>query len=610
MKTINQLRKRQTKCTRYLLCCAIVLSATISNLFAQNVLVTDDSNYVAKTSAMLDIKSSNKGLLIPRVNLTATTSALPITSPDSSLIVYNKATAGNVTPGYYFWDGGKWVRIANGQGGLNVVTKTASATLLPTETMVLASNNITLTLPAITSTDDGLAISVKNNGTYTDLITVVPNGAATVDGVSNSTLTRWKGRTYVAVGGNWIVQDKETRSDNLYDISATGSWTTIAEMIAFLNLHMTSPTVVRLGGGTYSIAATQTINLSYPVTFEGLSDGETTIAAAVGVYGSPLFICQTESYFKMLTFITFVGTAGNDGLVFPNSGTYHEIKECTFYGLNRGIVSTSNHSNIIVFATAFVSCAGAGIEIAEGLASGGNISVNQCYFSRCNRGVNLLSGVSQSISLFDNTFGNTTAGTDIAILYTPATLTSFKNIYIASNSWNNQGTYISGFDFTRPDGRDASALIEGNVGVGNSSPMCKVNVVNNVLTTTTTNANTYYKAAWTNTSSIPCKFTVANNKITYQSTNKRNAFVIITGDIAVNSAIPVLTICIVKNGVTATPYGETNIKISAANQPFQFATVIELDNIGPTDYFEVYIESDHAGNIITFEDVQWYTECK
>jgi len=38
---------------------------------------------------------------------------------------------------------------------LNVVTKTASTTLTKTETMVLASNNITLTLPVVTSADDG-----------------------------------------------------------------------------------------------------------------------------------------------------------------------------------------------------------------------------------------------------------------------------------------------------------------------------------------------------------------------------------------------------------------------------------------------------------------------
>lgn len=57
-------------------------------------------------SAQLDVNSSSKGFLPPRVALTATNAAGPITSPATGLLVYNTATAGtspnNVTPGYYF----------------------------------------------------------------------------------------------------------------------------------------------------------------------------------------------------------------------------------------------------------------------------------------------------------------------------------------------------------------------------------------------------------------------------------------------------------------------------------------------------------------------------
>ena len=62
----------------------------------------------------LDITSSNDGLLIPRVALTITTSALPLTSPTISELVYNSATVADVTPGYYYWNGTIWVRLATG----------------------------------------------------------------------------------------------------------------------------------------------------------------------------------------------------------------------------------------------------------------------------------------------------------------------------------------------------------------------------------------------------------------------------------------------------------------------------------------------------------------
>ncbi|MGB3948221.1 MAG: hypothetical protein WBM13_09555, partial [Bacteroidia bacterium] len=71
-------------------------------------------------SAKLDISATDKGVLIPRVSLSATNSPSPITSPSTSLLVYNTATAGtspnNVTPGFYYWDGSKWVAFA-GNGG-------------------------------------------------------------------------------------------------------------------------------------------------------------------------------------------------------------------------------------------------------------------------------------------------------------------------------------------------------------------------------------------------------------------------------------------------------------------------------------------------------------
>ena len=56
-------------------------------------------------SSALEINSSNTGLLIPRVSLTSTTVAAPITSPATSLLVYNTNTFNDVTPGFYYWEG-------------------------------------------------------------------------------------------------------------------------------------------------------------------------------------------------------------------------------------------------------------------------------------------------------------------------------------------------------------------------------------------------------------------------------------------------------------------------------------------------------------------------
>jgi hypothetical protein len=87
----------------------------VANVFvAQNVAI-NGTGAAPDASAMLDVAATNRGFLPPRVALTAINVAGPITAPATGLIVYNTATAGtspnDVVPGYYFWDGAKWVRL-------------------------------------------------------------------------------------------------------------------------------------------------------------------------------------------------------------------------------------------------------------------------------------------------------------------------------------------------------------------------------------------------------------------------------------------------------------------------------------------------------------------
>lgn len=71
-------------------------------------------NLLAQTnpSAMLDVAAADKGVLVPRINLTSINDISTVVSPATSLLIYNKATAGtppnNVSPGFYYWNGTKW----------------------------------------------------------------------------------------------------------------------------------------------------------------------------------------------------------------------------------------------------------------------------------------------------------------------------------------------------------------------------------------------------------------------------------------------------------------------------------------------------------------------
>ncbi|MCC5923627.1 MAG: hypothetical protein JJT77_07560, partial [Crocinitomicaceae bacterium] len=80
-------------------------------LFSQNLGVNEDGT-LPDSDAILDIKSENKGLLVPRVTLTNTTSSAPLSAGlPNSILVFNTATVNDVVPGYYYWDGSAWLKL-------------------------------------------------------------------------------------------------------------------------------------------------------------------------------------------------------------------------------------------------------------------------------------------------------------------------------------------------------------------------------------------------------------------------------------------------------------------------------------------------------------------
>jgi hypothetical protein len=72
---------------------------------------------VPHSSARLDVQSTDKGMLVPRIALTAANVAAPVTSPADALLLYNTATSGTgenaVSPGFYYWSAAqsKWISL-------------------------------------------------------------------------------------------------------------------------------------------------------------------------------------------------------------------------------------------------------------------------------------------------------------------------------------------------------------------------------------------------------------------------------------------------------------------------------------------------------------------
>ena len=96
---------------------------TLVLLFSCNLVIaqTGIGTTTPHASAKLDVSSTNKGFLPPRVTLTSATDITTITSPAEGLFVYNLGSVG-LQAGYYYWNGANWATIATATSAGNGVT--------------------------------------------------------------------------------------------------------------------------------------------------------------------------------------------------------------------------------------------------------------------------------------------------------------------------------------------------------------------------------------------------------------------------------------------------------------------------------------------------------
>jgi hypothetical protein len=168
-KMYYQLKERTKTMKRFILLSALAFFLAMGSAYAQYGFGTNNPDQ----SAVVDIYSASKGMLIPRVALTSVTSASPVTSPANSLLVFNTATAGtppnDVTPGYYYWStaSSKWFRLS-----------TQGSTLF---SEILSGTNTTASMLVGT----GASLAPTGSGTVTANIFIT--GASTTDAVDLQT---------------------------------------------------------------------------------------------------------------------------------------------------------------------------------------------------------------------------------------------------------------------------------------------------------------------------------------------------------------------------------------------------------------------------------------
>jgi uncharacterized protein YaiE (UPF0345 family) len=124
--------------------------------YAQTGVAVNTTGAAANSNAMLDVSATNKGMLVPRVDLVALTGNV-VTSfgisatPTTSLLVYNTTGSAIFQTGFYFWDGSLWTKLNTG-----ATSSVANAWSLTGNASTTASNYI--------GTTDALPLSLRTAG--------------------------------------------------------------------------------------------------------------------------------------------------------------------------------------------------------------------------------------------------------------------------------------------------------------------------------------------------------------------------------------------------------------------------------------------------------------
>lgn len=157
------------------------------------------------TNSVLEMESTNKGMLLPRLSLSSTSSFAPLAAHVAGMTVYNTATAGDVTPGFYYNDGTKWVRIASPSAALNT---TAGS-------LMTVTNGTGATFTAMTVAVDTNALkTMLNNAGYDN----------TVDHWQNNGTSTYTTTGSVGIGTNAPTYKLEVRgADSANSIMTVGT---------------------------------------------------------------------------------------------------------------------------------------------------------------------------------------------------------------------------------------------------------------------------------------------------------------------------------------------------------------------------------------------------
>src|SRR5690554_5264939 len=195
-----------------LLSAAFLLSGVMS-MQAQVGIGTLNPN----NSAMLEVASTDKGILIPRIALASKTDTTTITSGNvNSLLVFNTTNNDEIQPGYYYWFEDSWKKLAILED-INQETVTVLNALDAAVYEYISENNTYTIINVPQDVINNFTTITNDENVFNHLVEIIHNNAGNVyyDGSTFTYLD--ENNVFQTINFEEIVQNYETATTLVYN---------------------------------------------------------------------------------------------------------------------------------------------------------------------------------------------------------------------------------------------------------------------------------------------------------------------------------------------------------------------------------------------------------
>jgi hypothetical protein len=490
---------KTTKIIRAIYCTiiALLIQTTIQ---AQKGIGTNSPN----TAAALDISSTNKGVLIPRIALTDALAAAPLNAHVAGMLVYNTATVASagaivgVTPGFYYNNGTRWLKISDATGvDLKLIGNgnhiTSDAGVGSNGTSIgTGLNNIAIGVNVLSGNTTGTGNTAVGTNALQSNMTANGNvaigfgsGLNTTSGGSNTMVGLTSGNQNTTGQDNTFIggaagNQNTTGLNNTYIGRFSGRSGTATSNNTFLgygsgqNATVANSTFIGYQAGNIATGASNTF-LGYQSglvnttgdrnTFIGSTSGLANTSGARNTFignnsgttnttgGLNVFVGESTGAANTVgTGNTFLGArsgrANTTGII--NS----------FFGNDAGINTTTGNSNVFFGSGAGTTNTTESNNVFIGTQAGRLATSQNSTFIGYQSG-NITTGVNNTFIGYQTGIANTTGGFNLAI---------GNNVDVVSPTASNQmniGGVIFGTGVNEVTG---SAISSGNIGIGTATP--------------------------------------------------------------------------------------------------------------------------------------------